>query len=73
VIAGAVGGIAANVICGNVVILTHVINVVDAMDQIFLRLLLMIVLPLIFTSVCLAMARFEKPRESVGRPSGCLC
>lgn len=62
-IAGAVGGIVANVICGNVVTLRHVINVVDAMGQIFLRLLLMIVLPLIFTSVCLAMARFEKPRE----------
>jgi DAACS family dicarboxylate/amino acid:cation (Na+ or H+) symporter len=60
---GAGGGIAANLLWGNTIILTRITYVVDPMGQIFLPRLLMIVLPLIFTSVCLAVARFEEPRE----------
>ena len=62
--AGAGGGVAANLLWGNTPALTRVITyAADPLGQIFLRLLLMIVLPLIFTSVCLAVASFEKPRE----------
>ena len=64
--AGAGGGVAANLLWGKTPALTRVIiYAADPLGQIFLRLLLMIVLPLIFTSVCLAVASFEKPRELV--------
>ena len=61
---GAVAGLVSNLAARDSGGLGHFLHyVADPVGQVFLRLLLMIVLPLIFTSISLSLADFENPGD----------